>query len=115
LECPNQPNPVDARLPSSVVALSPHMKRAVPQWSSYNRVIELGTTPTDIIIFSMPITCMNLIPVARIDRLSHRKYGTIELENPISSATCCVISRPSAAIYSKSVLIGASRVPLRAL
>jgi hypothetical protein len=34
------------------------------------------------VISSMPTTCMNLFPVSHIDRLSHRKYGTIELENP---------------------------------
>jgi hypothetical protein len=35
-----------------------------------------------IVISSMPTTCMNLFPVSHSDRLSHRKYGTIELEIP---------------------------------
>jgi hypothetical protein len=68
------------------------MKRAVPQWSGYNKAIERSTIPVDIVISSMPITCMNLIPVSQTDRLSHRKYGTIELENPKYPAICGVTS-----------------------
>jgi hypothetical protein len=60
------------------------MKRAVPQWSDYNKVIERGTILGDIVISSMLITCMNPIPISHTDRLSHRNYGTIELENPKS-------------------------------